>query len=322
MMQKIRYLNVGQTLDMPLVVANVAARETKAKKPFLQLTLYDGTDTIMGMYWDWAGKSIPDKNSILDVKGQVTEYNGVKQLNIKSITTNTTRHLSEFSPNSGVDVSSVYKDAYALASQIKDGFLRSISLELLDELRNSWLKVPGAINVHHAFVGGTLVHSLSVAKIALAISRQIPESNDDLCIAGGLLHDIGKLFTYKLYGVTIDMTDEGKLYDHIFIGAEFVGNFAEGKSWYEYDLDCNKLAILRHIILSHHGALEYGSPVMPSCIEACIVSHADGVDAATQQIIEQSRKLGDAKWTDRIYAFGNRQCLTTQYVRDVFLDEE
>lgn len=317
-MVKIKDLAVNSTATVTLVVLSAIARETKAKKPYLQLELYDGTSTIQGNYWDWTSGKIPEKNSILDVTCQVTEYLGVKQLNIKSLTLNTERHLSEFQPSSTIDMSEVYKEAYSLTSDLKDDFLRSLSLAALEALRDLWLTVPGAKGVHHAFVGGTLVHSLSVAKIAKAISQQIPDSNDELCFTGGLLHDIGKLFTYAVEGITIDMTDEGKLYDHTFMGAEFIGNFTMEQTWYTEDAVCPKLEVLRHIILSHHGSLEYGAAVPPMCIEAHIVHCADGVDAATQQIIEASNKLGQVKWTDRIYTLGNKPQLTTQYVKEVF----
>ena len=323
-MQRLKDLSVGQNVNITLVVISATARETKAKKPYLQLELFDGYDKIGGNYWDWAGKNIPAKNAILDVVGQVTEYMGVKQLNIKALTTNTERHLSEFEPSSGFDLAEVYKEAYALSSDINDFFLRSVALNALEQLQPLWLKVPGAKGVHHAFVGGTLVHSLSVAKIARDISRNIPDSNDELCFIGGLLHDIGKLYTYKMNGLSIDMTDEGMLYDHVFIGAEFIGNFIEAQTWYEEDYmyNASKLELLRHIILSHHGLLEYGAAVPPMCIEAHIVNHADGVDASTQQIIEQSRKLEGAKWTEKIYTLNNRPQLTTQYVKAVFSGEE
>lgn len=317
---KIKELTIGTIVEITLVVASATARETKAKKPFLALEFYDGTDTICGNYWDWLGERIPEKNSILDVKAQVTEYMGTKQLNVKSMALNTERHLSEFMPTSNLDISKVYKDAYAEAVDIKDDFLRNISVGILEQLRTKWLDVPGAKSVHHAFVGGTLVHCLSVAKIARAISASIPQSNNELCFVGGLLHDLGKLFTYKVSGVSIEMTDIGTLYDHTFIGAEFIGNFAEGQHWFDDD-DAKlqaKLEILRHVILSHHGMLEYGAAVPPMCVEAHVVNHADGIDASAQQVIEHSAKKGDVKWTDKIYTLSNRPHLTTKYVKAVF----
>ena len=313
---KIRELEVNQLVTITLVVKSASARETKAKKPYLAIEFYDGTDTINGNYWDWGGASIPPKNAVLDVKAQVTEWQGTKQLNIKGMTTNTEIPLSDFVPSSGVDIAETYKNAYAMMSDVKDEFLRDLAMSILEELQNEWLTVPGAKGVHHAYTAGTLIHSYSVACIAKAIAEHTPGANVDLCTVGGMLHDIGKLYTYKLNGVTIDMTDEGMLYDHIFMGAEFIGNFADNH--YKMDELCAlKLEMLRHIILAHHGRLEYGSVTVPLSIEAHIVYHADAVDAAAEQVRSQSAKAGNVKWTDRIWPLENRPHLATQYVAEV-----
>ena len=313
---KINELEVGRIVDIVLAVKSATARETKAKKPYLSLEFYDGVDTISGNYWDWGGTNIPAKNTVLNVKAQVTEWQGAKQLNVKGMTTNTEVPLSDFAPSSGIDVNEVYSNAYALITEVKDDFLRSITLAVLEELHDKWLTVPGAKGVHHAYTAGTLIHSYSVACIAKAIAEHTPGANVDLCTVGGMLHDIGKLYTYKLNGVAIDMTDEGMLYDHIFMGAEFIGNYADNH--YTMDETCMlKLEMLRHIILAHHGRLEYGSVTVPLSIEAHIVYHADAIDAAAEQVRSQSAKVGNVKWTDRIWPLENRPHLTTQYVAEV-----
>lgn len=320
---KIAELEVGKVCEITLVVKSATARETKAKKPYLALEFYDGTDTISGNYWDWLSGNIPDVNSILDVNAQVTEWQGKKQLNVKTLKTNTTRHISEFAPKSGHDLSSIYKDAYDLISDVKDDMLRGLTLAILEDLRDAWLTVPGAVGVHHAYTGGTLVHSLSVAKIAKAIASNIPEANVDLCVVGGMLHDLGKLFTYRLKGVSITMTDDGQLYEHLFMGAEFVGNYADAHVDADDYFNMKKIQLLRHIILSHHGELEYGSPVNPQCIEAFIVNHADGLDATAEQIRTAARSVPEnIKWTDRIYTLNNRAQLTPAYIQYVMSGAE
>lgn len=313
---KIRELEVNQIVTITLVVKSASARETKAKKPYLQLDFFDGVDTISGNYWDWGGTNIPQANAVLDVKAQVTEWQGAKQLNVKGMTTNTEVPLSDFAPSSGIDANEVYSNAYALITEVKDDFLRSITLAVLEELHDKWLTVPGAKGVHHAYTAGTLIHSYSVACIAKAIAEHTPGANVDLCTVGGMLHDIGKLYTYRLNGVAIDMTDEGMMYDHIFMGAEFIGNYADNH--YMMDETCMlKLEMLRHIILAHHGRLEYGSVTVPLSIEAHIVYHADAIDAAAEQVRSQSAKVDNVKWTDRIWPLENRPHLTTQYVAEV-----
>lgn len=315
---KINELIVGKTCDITLVVKSASARETKAKKPYLSLELFDGTDTISANYWDWCSDKIPEVNAIVDVQAQVTEWQGKKQLNVKSLRKNTTRHLAEFMPTADVDLIEVYSEAYALVIDVDDDMLRDLALAVLDEMRDAWLTVPAASGVHHAYTGGTLVHSCSVAKIAKAIASKIPEANEDLCVVGALLHDIGKLFTYKLDGISISVTDDGQLYDHIFMGAEFIGNFAESHVDCDDYGNAKKLQLLRHIILSHHGVLEYGSPVVPACIEAHIVHSADSIDAITEQVRVAARKTPkNVKWTERIYTVNNKAQLTPAYIAHI-----
>lgn len=318
---KINNLEVGKSYTITLVVKSATPRETRAKKPYLVLELYDGVDTVTGNYWDWVSGNIPEVNSILDVTANVTEWQGKKQLTVTSLRNNTTRHLAEFMPSNGMDISKIYNDAYELACSVNDDALRSLALGILETLQELWITVPGAKGVHHAYVGGNLVHSYSVAKIAKAIAEQIPEANVDLCIVGGLLHDVGKLYTYRLNGIAIDRTDDGNLYEHIFMGAEFVGNFADTIMNTDEYFNMKKIQLLRHIILSHHGKLEFGSPVTPQCIEAFIVNYADGVDACVEQIRAASRKVPEnLKWTERIYTLNNCSQLTPNYVKAIMAD--
>ena len=314
--------NTNEVITIALVVLNATARETKAKKPYLQLELFDGFETINGNYWDWVSGKVPEINTILNVTAQVSTWMGTKQLNIKALNINNEMQISDFAPESGYNIDEIYDEALKATEEVSDTFLQSLAKALLTTLSSKWKKIPGAKQVHHAFVGGTLVHSLSVAKIAKAISSAIPQSNDDLCFVGGLLHDLGKLYSYKLNGISIDMTITGQLYDHTFMGAEFVGNFVDNNFFDMDEQDEQKVRLLRHIILSHHGELEYGAAVPPQCIEAHIVHSADNIDASVQQVIEHSRKVGEAMWTDRIYTLGNKPHLTPRYVEAIFSKEK
>ena len=321
-MVKISEFSVNQQCEVVLVVLSASARKTRAGKPFLVLELFDGVDKITGNYWDWSGKAIPDNNAVLNVSAQVTEYNGQKQLNISGLSTNSTVDVSAFAVSSGVNINTVYESALGLISEVCDITLKVLAESILAELKDRWLTVPGAKSVHHAYVGGTLIHSYSVAMKAGAMADVTPGASKDLCIIGGLLHDVGKLFGYQLSGVVIDLTEEGMLFEHIFMGAEFVGNYVDNHiEKFIDDTKLNeKIEILRHIILSHHGVLEHGSPVTPGCLEAYIVHHADLLDAAADQLLTASKKSTN-KFTERIYMLNNRPHLTMRYVADV-MDEE
>lgn len=310
-MIKIAEMNVGMTGTTCLVVSAVSARKTKRGNDYLNLEFFDGTDKITANYWDWSGLNMPAINAILDVDFQVTEYAGTKQLTVNALRSNKALSLAEFTPKADVDLELTYKDAYALASDIKDETLRGICLDCLEKHQSAWLVVPGAKTVHHAFMGGTLVHSLSVARLAKAMALQIPAANVDLATAGGLLHDIGKLFTYSINGVVIDMTDYGRMYEHLYIGARMIEEAAKPyKNRAMTDL-------LTHIILSHHGTREHGAIVPPCLIEAHIVYHADAVDAAAQMVVEASKKPGPDMWTERVWGLENMPQIRPEKIQEV-----
>ena len=319
---KIAELIVGQSYTVPLAVKSATAKKTKANKPYLALELFDGVSSISGNYWDWSSGNIPPVNAVLNVTATVTEWQGNKQLNIKALSANNEMSVDDFAPQADVDVNKVFEAAVKLMESVEDIDLKAIAVTALKELKPMWLKIPSAKGVHHAYIGGTLVHSYSVARIADDIVKNIPAANRDLCIVGAMLHDIGKLFTYKIDGVNIDLTNNGKLYEHLFIGAEFVGNFAESHVDVDNPKTYAKVRMLRHIILSHHGSLEFGSPVTPQCIEAYIVHSADSIDATAEQLRIACKQSGDVMWTDRIYTLNNRPHLTSYYVKEAFTGHE
>jgi len=315
---KIKELTTNEIVDITLVVISATAKETKTKKPYLVVELFDGTECITGNYWDWASGNIPAVNTILDIKAQVTEWQGIKQLNIKAMKTNTTKQLADFSPTSDYDVAEIYKSAYDLMASVKDDTLRTIALAILEEMKVEWITVPGARTVHHAYIGGTLIHSYGVAVKAKALAEVTEGANVDVAVVGAMLHDIGKLFTYRVNGISVELTANGKLYDHIFMGAEFVGNFAEAHVNTDDPYVYGKVRLLRHIILSHHGELEFGSPVTPMCIEAYIVHYADALDATNEQLRVATKAVGDSTiWTDKLYTLHNRPHLTHTYTAEL-----
>lgn len=306
---KVAELEIGMQYEVTLVVTSATPRETKAKKPFLSLELFDGTDTITGNYWDWASGNIPEKNAIVDIIALVQEWQGNKQLNIKSMALNKTNCLADFAPTSEYDISETYRKAYALMSDVKDDELRAIALTALEDFNDKWITVPGAVSVHHNYIGGTLIHSYNVAVLAKAMAETIEGANVDLATVGAMLHDIGKLFTYELDGVSIDMTLDGQLYEHVFIGAECLGEIGN-----KIGASKAKQRLLRHVVLAHHGKLEFGSPVTPKCIEAYIVNYADLLDATNEQIRVASKK---GLVTDRIWSLNNSVHLSHNLIKDL-----
>lgn len=309
-------LNVGDRAVVPCILLNVSPRKTKSQKDYLTVTAFDGMTQIVGNFWDWAGKAVPECSGIVyNINCTVSEYNGAKQLTIHGIISTTDYAPLDFVPSSDKDVADIYKDAYAFASEkISDNFLRDLVINLFDVYQDKLLSTPAALSIHHAYVAGTLIHSLSTAKIAYAIGLNVHIANIDLIVAGALLHDFGKLMTYDFDGAAIVMTDTGRLYEHMYMGAKLVDNTA--RHFVKYEADIKKLELLIHIILSHHGAQEYGAVVTPQCIEAVIVNHADSIDAASE-VIKINSENAQGRWTDKVYTMNNRPVTNFMYTQTI-----
>lgn len=262
---------------------------------------------------------MPPANTVLEITGQVSEYQGVKQLTIQRMADCISHTPADFMPDSGQDLAKVFDEACAICDDIDDAELQLITQRCLMELKAAWLERPGAKTVHHAYVGGTLVHSVDTANVALAISSEIPEANKSLVAAGALLHDLGKLFSYKFDGAVIEMTNVGQLLGHVYAGANFIDNFAE-EVFDKFDKPTEyKILLLKHVILAHHGVLEHGSPVTPRCIEARIVHSADGLSAAAETLRAATRLVPyGSQWTEKVWSMDNLPQLTTTFVDNLF----
>lgn len=324
-MIKIREMKLNDKGTTALVVAGVHARKTRRGSDYLALELFDGTDKINGNYWNWGGQNIPDVNAILDIDYIVTEYNGAKQLTVNSMRTNNLLSIDEFMPRQAdyKDPKDLFEEALKFIDLMHDQYLFAICEHALKKYRALWLRAPGAKSVHHAFVGGTLAHSLSTAKIARNITMAMNIADIDLVTAGALLHDIGKLKTYELNGVVIDMTKNGMLFDHLYLGAVMLSEIAEEVCPFE-DLNSKeqfKLTQLKHIIVSHHGEKEYGAISYPMSAEAHIVYHADTIDAEMQMLREASER-STGMWTDKLYFMHNIPHIRPQYVREMMSGKE
>jgi len=243
----------------------------------------------------------------------VGEWQGNKQLTIASINVNADLTIADFAPKSDINLDATFTEALNIAANVNNSCLSCLATDILFELKSLWLTVPAANSIHHAFVGGTLVHSVSTAIKAKAVAKVTEGANVDLATTGALLHDVGKLFGYKLNGAAIEMTNEGMLQEHLFIGAHFVDNFAE-EHGYATDENESILLMLRHIILSHHGELEYGAVVTPASIEAVIVSSCDNMDASCEAICEAAHKQPNKMWTDKVWSMHNRPILNPVWV--------
>lgn len=307
---KIRDLTVGETVTIDLLVKSAEIKRTRNQKPYLFAILTDGSDELQGQDWDFGDGTPPAKNTVLEVYGQVGEYMGKKQIKMTSFKVSDTG-VEQFAPSGDVDVTAYVLKAKELYDNIVNPFARELCQAVFKDNGLGWKTLPAAKGMHHAFVSGLLKHTVDVATKAKAIAELTPMANIDLVVAGALLHDMGKLWTYELHGALIEMSDNGQMLEHIMIGAIEL-------SKYRTPENSDVLDLILHIISSHHGELEYGSPTTPRFLEAVIVNYADGVDAKSQMIIETNYKTPvDAKMTDKVWAMGNRPMFSQLYISSI-----
>lgn len=199
------------------------------------------------------------------------------------------------------DISGYVETLDSMIESVNSEHLKNLLTTVFDkngEIYRLFLKSTAASNNHHVGVGGLLFHTISVAKLALDISSNYPEVNRDMVLAGALLHDIGKIYSYTS-GPGFEYTDKGKLENHIVIGIQILTKEIGMMENFPEDLEM----ILIHIVSSHHGALEFGSPVIPKIPEAVVVHFADEIDAKMRTLVD-ALNITETGWTDKIQFLG------------------
>lgn len=320
---KINDLNVGQRVSIDLVLSECSIRKTKGNPPrdFLSATLTDGTDTLDGKIWNYpAAKGVPESGKVYTCVGQIGEYQGKKQITLDVFEQSVNQSLDAFQPVYTEDYADYYDRCNEMIDLINNKTLKTITRKVYTIYAAPLKKSSSAKGVHHVGIGGNIVHSYEVAEYACELARAANRLgynvNIDLCIAGALLHDIGKAYTYAFDGAVVTYAPDGRLVDHIVLGVEMLDRVL----WDFTDLYKTPEAdMLRHIICSHHGELEYGSPTVPICMEAHIVNYADGMSATLNTIMLANRKAeAEGKsFTDRIFTQHNREYILQ---KDVLAD--
>ncbi|MDK2949829.1 MAG: 3-5 exoribonuclease [Thermotoga sp.] len=296
--------HINNSVEIVLKIRSKKLQETKDSKKFLIMTLEDRTGAVRAV--DWYNAELNDQRlkegSVVKVKGRVVFFENRIQINVENdynairVLKKDEYDFSKFVAQSKKDPEVMKKKLFSLIDQIRDRdykkLLRAFFVED-EEFSEKFFKSPAGMRVHHAYIGGLLEHSLTVAEICREISKYYPLDRD-LLITGALLHDVGKVREYVVTESGIDVTTEGELKGHISIGAMMVREKAK-----ELGLPEKKVLEVEHIILSHHGELEWGSPVVPKTIEALIVHHVENLDSKLARFFEIIENAdSDQVWTE------------------------
>lgn len=298
----IRDFIAGQNITDIFALAYAQRKDAK-NGPYWQLTLTDCSGSIEARVWSPQSLHVHNLKAedFVLMTGQVASFKEHLQLNVTEVRVVDARaenlDLRDFIPASAVPAVELLERIEALlTTELTYGPWRTLCRRVLQDetMRAMLLTAPGGKSVHHAYAGGLLEHTLGVMRACLALCTVYPQADKEILLVGALLHDLGKAVELS-HGLSRDYTDEGRLLGHIYIGMELLEPFVRAT-----DLPTELALHLKHLLISHHGELEFGSPRRPKTMEAFILHYADNLDAKVNTIetaLAQTR-TEDAESTD------------------------
>ncbi len=273
-------IDAGQAIDDVFVARDKQIAFKKDGDPYLTLSLVDRSGEIKAVAWDNVeaiSKSFV-AGDYVKIKGNATEYRGALQLVVQHLNRLDSDKIDarDFLPTTERDVDQMLDRLIQISQTVKHEHLsRLLSAFFEDEaFVDSFKTAPAAKKMHHAYLGGLLEHTLSIALLVQAIADHYKGIDEDLLLTGGILHDIGKVQEFS-YETHIDYSDAGRLLHHIVIGVEMLERKIASLNDFPEDI----ALVLKHMIVSHHGTRDFGSPEPPKTLEAVILHYLDQLDA-------------------------------------------
>lgn len=295
---QIKDIQANKTVVGRFMIADNQLREAKNGTYYLAMKIIDATGELAVKVWN-AGEELFQQLSV----GTVIELENVTprtfkdqvQLEWDSKSSNVCRLVPEheidyslFLPHAPGELAVYWDRLVKTIESVTNPSLKKVLRFFFEDKAfvAHFLRVPGALKRHHAYIGGLVEHTVGVVNLCEAAANYYPNVNRDLLLAGAILHDIGKTRTYRI-AKGFEGTNEGKLIGHLVLGVQMVEQAIA--TALESEVDPEYRETLRnnliHLLVSHHGILEWGSPVEPLTLEACILHHADNMDADTTKFL-------------------------------------
>jgi len=283
-----------------LLIAEKNLFLTKEGKPYLRLKLLNRTGVIEGILWDDAEAAAGQisQGQVVDIEGFVTKYQQEQRLRLVTILPVPEQDVKkeELLPVSPRDQEEMTGEFHQVVRKVKNPFLRNL-LETVfrdPQIWQAFSQAPAAKAMHHAYLGGLLEHTLSVTRLAQYAIKAYPFLNKDLLLAAALLHDLGKSWELAP-SLGFEYTDEGRLLGHIIIALNVIDKKIAQVQNFPQSLSTQ----LKHLIVSHHGKMEFGSPKTPATLEAICLHMLDDLDAKLCGVHEFVKKeaSNNETWT-------------------------
>ena len=296
-MRSISTLKEGQRISEIYLCKTKTVANTKTGKTYYSLTLQDKTGIVNAKIWDLTN-AIHDFEALdyIAIDADVTVFMNALQLNIRRLrlADKSEYDTGDYMPVSPYDREEMYRELVGYVNSIGNDWLRSLAASFFKnaDFAEKFKLHSAAKTIHHSFVGGLLQHTLRVTQMCDYYSSRYPLINRDLLITGAMLHDVGKLEELSEFPEN-DYTDEGQLVGHLVIGYRMLHERIAEMDGFPKALASQ----LEHMILAHHGELEYGSPKKPATLEAVALHYADDTDAKFQILSEVfDTSVGTGEW--------------------------
>ena len=293
----------GGTIDDIYMVKEPILRSTTRGDLYIAMFLCDKTGQLNGRMWqatETAYKALP-KPGFVHIQGRSELYQNNLQIVVNNISVVDASKvcIEDFLARTDKDTEQMFEEVKKAVGRIKNPQLKALAGEFLAdaELMEKFCTAPGGVKLHHDCIGGLLEHTHNMLRVAAAILPLYPQVQGDLVLAGIFLHDMGK--TQELsYDMAFSYTDSGQLIGHIAQTLVMVNRKADALAAEGTQIDRSILDALGHIILSHHGEYEFGSPKLPATPEAFMVYYIDDLDAKLNQVTSAiDNELSDSNWT-------------------------
>ena len=283
--QFIADIKAGDWVDDIFVLSEKILSQKRDGDNFLNVTISDKTGTLKGVVWDNVNQIATGITSgdFAYVNGSVSEYKGALQVVIKKMEPFPSDRIdpSDFLPQTSRNIEDMFERLVKRANSITTDYLKALINAFFNdrEFVNKFKTAPAAKKMHPAYIGGLLEHTVSMTSLADKIAGHYGGINRDLLLTGAILHDIGKIDEFD-YQSKIDYSDKGRLLNHIVIGIKMVDDKLSGIDHFPED----QMLLLKHMIVSHHGTREFGSPEPPKTIEAVLLNYIDEIDSKVNAV--------------------------------------
>lgn len=286
-------------------IKDLKEKKDKNGNGFLDMVLI-GTDKkeYPAKLWRFDNNGYYAVEDVVEIEYTCDSYNGKTQLNITKMKKTDSVKSEDFAPKSEYDGKAVFASLLNKVNNFKDSDLKAIVSDIMLKNRTALEVYPAAYRLHHAIVGGLMLHTASIVEMAEKTCCVYPNINRELLLSGAILHDVAKTFEMETSksGLCKGYTAGGELIGHLVKGAMYVEETAN-----RLGVSSEKAMLLEHMILSHHGVPEFGSPVRPMFLEAQILSSLDALDAEIFEFNQATSKIEAGEFTDRQWALDNRK---------------